>query len=124
MAESIAQAWESSALIALSSGVVTALSDRNRSGGRFPARGLLASILPGFRLLDAGEMPSSREGDRYFEAAPPSAAKTAFPPFLPVQCSCNQLALLVHHAQFTKRRIRTFITIPSARNMNNTEDPP
>ena len=26
--------------------------------------------------------------------------------------------------QFTKRRIRTFITIPSARNMNNTEDPP
>jgi hypothetical protein len=26
--------------------------------------------------------------------------------------------------QFTKRRIRTFITIPSARNINNTEDPP
>jgi hypothetical protein len=26
--------------------------------------------------------------------------------------------------QFTKRRMRTFITIPSARNMNNTEDPP
>ena len=26
--------------------------------------------------------------------------------------------------QFTNRRIRMFITIPSARNMNSTEDPP
>jgi hypothetical protein len=26
--------------------------------------------------------------------------------------------------QFTKRRMRTFITMPSARNVNNTEDPP
>ena len=26
--------------------------------------------------------------------------------------------------QFTNRRIRTFITIPSAMNMNNTDDPP
>jgi hypothetical protein len=26
--------------------------------------------------------------------------------------------------QFTNRRIRMFITIPSARNMNRTEDPP
>jgi hypothetical protein len=26
--------------------------------------------------------------------------------------------------QFTKRRMRTFITIPSARNINSTEDPP
>ena len=26
--------------------------------------------------------------------------------------------------QFTKRRMRTFITIPSARNINSTDDPP
>ena len=26
--------------------------------------------------------------------------------------------------QFTKRRIRTFITMPSARNVNSTDDPP
>jgi hypothetical protein len=26
--------------------------------------------------------------------------------------------------QFTKRRMRTFITVPSARNVNKTEDPP
>jgi hypothetical protein len=26
--------------------------------------------------------------------------------------------------QLTNRRIRTFITVPSARNVNNTEDPP
>ena len=36
----------------LSAGVVTALSDRFRSGGRFPAQQLyLLSILPGLRLL-------------------------------------------------------------------------
>jgi hypothetical protein len=27
-------------------------------------------------------------------------------------------------AQLTKRRMRTFIATPSARNVNNTEDPP
>jgi len=27
-------------------------------------------------------------------------------------------------SQFTKRVMRTFITIPSARNVNNTDDPP
>lgn len=26
--------------------------------------------------------------------------------------------------QFTKRRMRMFITMPSARNMNSTDDPP
>jgi hypothetical protein len=33
-------------------------------------------------------------------------------------------AALLRPSQFTKRRILTFITIPSARNMNRTEDPP
>jgi hypothetical protein len=33
-------------------GFVTALSDRFQSGGRFPASSLIASILPGLRLLD------------------------------------------------------------------------
>jgi len=36
-----------------SAGFVTALSDRFRSGGRFPASSVLASILPGLRLLDS-----------------------------------------------------------------------
>src|ERR1700691_76904 len=35
-----------------SAGFVTALSDRFRSGGRFPAGSFIASILPGPRLLD------------------------------------------------------------------------
>jgi len=52
-AESAAQAWESFALFAFyPPGFVTALSDRFRSGGRFPASRLIASILPGLPLLD------------------------------------------------------------------------
>jgi len=35
-----------------SAGFVTALSDRFRSGGRFPASSVIASILPGLLLLD------------------------------------------------------------------------
>jgi hypothetical protein len=31
---------------------------------------------------------------------------------------------LARDAQFTNRRMRTFIATPSARNVNNTEDPP
>jgi hypothetical protein len=64
---SAAQAWESFALlIALTSaGFVTALSDRTSVGGPFPA-GFSASILPGLPAHLAGEMPSLREGDRYF----------------------------------------------------------
>ena len=34
-------------------GFVTALSDRFRSGGRFPASSVIASILPGLRLFDS-----------------------------------------------------------------------
>jgi hypothetical protein len=35
-----------------SAGFVTALSDRFRSGGRFPASSVIASILPGLLQLD------------------------------------------------------------------------
>ena len=35
-----------------SAGFVTALSDRFRSGGRFPASSVIASILPGLLLLN------------------------------------------------------------------------
>ena len=66
-----------------SAGIVTALSDRFRSGGRFPAQ-QLSSFNPArpstARLT--GEMPPLREGDRYFGAAPPSAAN-CFPPSSP-----------------------------------------
>jgi hypothetical protein len=56
-----------------SAGFVTALSDRFRSGGRFPASSLMASILPGLLQLDfAGEIPSLREGDRYFRLRQPA----------------------------------------------------
>ena len=37
---------------------------------------------------------------------------------------CRATQPLNSENQFTKRRIRTFITTPSARNVNNTEDPP
>jgi len=74
LAGSVAQAWESFALIALTSaGVVTALSDRLVLGP-FPAR-LLSKLqsCPAFHCTflecnPAGEIPPLREGDRYFLA--------------------------------------------------------
>ena len=36
----------------------------------------------------------------------------------------TQIKTLLGALQFTKRRMRTFITIPSARNVNITEEPP
>jgi hypothetical protein len=45
-------------------------------GGPFPASSLIASILPGFAFLDwPVKLPSLREGDRYFWAAPVSHKK-------------------------------------------------
>ncbi len=42
--------------------------------------------------------------------------------------TCGGLAafpnLSCRHSQFTNRLIRTFITMPRARNVNSTEDPP
>jgi len=72
---SVAQALESSALIALTSaGVVTALSDPLGSGGR-SLPGKLLSFNPArpstARLT--GEMPPSREGDRYVFGLRPQA---------------------------------------------------
>jgi len=67
-AESAAQAWESFALFAFyPPGFVTALSDRFRSGGRFPAQrsNCFNPARPSTTRL-AGEMPPLREGDRYF----------------------------------------------------------
>src|SRR5579864_6398888 len=127
-AESVAQAWESFALIAFTDflpGFVTALSDRYSVGGPFPAR--LASKLQSFPASHlysafAGEMPSFREGARYFWAALPlftnPAQQTAT---CRLPCVPWFLRLLPIQRQLTKRRMRTFITNPSARNMNNTE---
>ena len=36
----------------------------------------------------------------------------------------TQIKTLLGVLQFTKRRMRTFITIPSARNVNITDEPP
>ena len=36
----------------------------------------------------------------------------------------TQIKTFLGALQFTKRRMRTFITIPSARNVNITEEPP
>jgi hypothetical protein len=77
--------------------------------GPLPARRRLAAILPGLYLSSwPVKLPSSREGDRnlVFRAAPAGATLQLVP------------------VQFTKRRIRIFITMPSAKNMNRTEDPP
>ncbi len=64
--ESAAQAWESFALFRFYlPGFVTALSDRFRSGGRFPAQHCCNPARPSTARL-AGEMPPLREGDRYF----------------------------------------------------------
>jgi hypothetical protein len=70
-------------------------------------------------------MPPLREGDRYFLGLRRNAATALcrLPKFNKAQRIMN-LAYEACALQFTKRRIRTFITIPSARNMNNTEDPP
>ena len=68
LTESAAQAWVSSALFAFwLPGFVTALSDRFRSGGRFPAQQLYCfnPARPSTARL-ADEMPPLREGDRYF----------------------------------------------------------
>src|SRR5258708_31234224 len=76
--ESAAKGWESYALIVFfSAGFVSALSDQTSVGGPFPAGSLLALILPGLSTARrTGKMPPLREGDRYFWAAPPSAATT------------------------------------------------
>ena len=41
-----------------------------------------------------------------------------------VNLSISVRAQSAQDAQFTNRRMRTFIATPSARNVNNTEDPP
>jgi hypothetical protein len=59
---------------------------------------LAASILPGMRLLDdSGEMPPSREGDRYFWAALSDIfrmkrGKTALLPSSAASCSRTHFA--------------------------------
>ncbi len=68
-AESAAQAWESFALIALTSAGVCDRTLRPNCGrGAVPCPAdCSASILPGLLTARlAGEMPSLREGDRYF----------------------------------------------------------
>lgn len=77
-----------------------------RSEGAVPSP-LRSYFNPARLLTSAGELPSSREGDRnlVLQHATPGM-------------------IYSYLLQFTKRRMRTFITIPSARNINNTEDPP
>jgi hypothetical protein len=60
-----------------SAGVVTALSDL-MVGGPFPAQLLKLQSCPAFLL--AGEMPSSREGDRYIFGCAASAATACLNP--------------------------------------------
>jgi hypothetical protein len=110
----VAQAWKSFALIALRLPKVCDRSHKNlhRSlGGPLPAWQRL-SFNPArpFTAVLAGECPLyARAIVILFLAA--LGKRGNFPYLLPL-------------LQFTKRRIRTFITIPSARNINRTEDPP
>lgn len=95
-------------------------------GGRYLPKAL-TSNLPGFVSV-AGELPSSREGERNFSRVDRtflSDKPLILTTFLTrisrtaVSAPNGQISL-----QFTKRRMRTFITIPSARNINRTDDPP
>jgi hypothetical protein len=62
---------------------VTALSDRFRSGGRFPASSFIASILPGLLMLDwPVKCPLNARAIDIFGAAPNSAAITSLAVFL------------------------------------------
>src|SRR5262249_20523036 len=109
--ESFAEAWESFARIAICvlAGVVAALSSMGR--GPFPARQRLLVSCPAQALFLAGVYPLYER-----------AIVILFAPLLAsaVKLPCRSSSCL----QFTKRRMRTFITKPSAKNMNRTEDPP
>ena len=74
--ESAAQAWVSLCTVRFSAaGFVTALSDRFRSGGRFPASSFMASILPGLLVLDwPVKCPLYARAIDIFLAAPKGAA--------------------------------------------------
>jgi hypothetical protein len=107
LSEIFVQAWESVCTyrtyacarfvtaLSICEGAVTGPAPRFRSN---PAR-------PSFSF--GRRVPSSREGDRNLELICASRSIARFPP-----------------AQLTKRRMRMFITMPSAKNMNRTEEPP
>ena len=110
----VAQAWKSFALIALRLPKVCDRSHRTFSGswgGRYPPDSALASILPGrFTAVLAGECPLYARAIVIF--------------FWPRMASAANSPCLLPLFQFTNRRILTFITMPSAKNINRTEDPP
>jgi hypothetical protein len=85
-------------------------SSRRSPGAVTRPAASVALILPGANCLFAGDLPSLREGDRNL--------------FSPHSGKRDVASLPSSSVQFTKRRIRTFITIPNAKNMNRTEDPP
>jgi len=87
---------------------VAALSSMGR--GPLPAWQRWLQSCPASTLFLAGELPSLREGDRNLFGR---AMRRGY---------CSLAGFRLH--QFTKRRMRTFITMPSARNINRTDDPP
>ena len=87
--ESAAQAWESFALIALTSaGVCDRTLRPNWVGGPFPARLLSFNPARPSTTRLAGEMPPLREGDRYFLGLRLRAQRTANPAVLPFVSCC------------------------------------
>jgi hypothetical protein len=99
--------------IALAQGFVTALTKTFSGswGGRYPPDSALASILARpFTAVLAGECPLY--------------ARAIVILFWPRMASAANSLAFFPCFQFTNRRILTFITMPSARNINRTEDPP
>ena len=98
VAESAAKTWKSFARIALrSAGVVTALSDLNWSGGRSlpgcsfnPDR---PSLVP-FRVQSADNLPSFREGARYFFGLRPRLNRRRRSNYFPAVFPVPQILLL------------------------------
>jgi hypothetical protein len=76
--------------------------------GAVPCPAMLSDTLPAFFSRPAPFLPSGRNVQSLKNSA-------AIAPLGAVSDSIYQ---------FTKRRIRIFITIPSARNMNSTDEPP
>jgi hypothetical protein len=76
-------------------------------------------------MLPMGEGPFPYARDSLYRSKPVRPRKSQS-----LRCYCKNLSyssgIIAGPAidQFTNRRMRTFITIPSARNVNRTDEPP
>ena len=95
-----------------------------------PCEPAACSILTGPFAFPAGCVPSFSRGPGEFCSFSPSRSAGRFQLCFPPRAAgrlapaCRGAPASWKTLQFTNRRIWTFITIPSARNMNSTDEPP